>query len=165
MLCQKCGENQATTYYMQTINGKTTSIQLCSACAADIGVGSMLNHASMSDMFSEFLTNTFSMPSVTTNKVCEKCHSGLSDIIKSGKVGCDECYHTFYKEILPTIENVHGKTRHIGKISASADSRIKKKAEIQQLKSELNEAVENQEFETAAELRDRIKSIESELNQ
>lgn len=164
MVCQKCGKNQATTYYQHTINGKTTSVQLCSACAAEIGVVGIFNPSLMGNMFSEFLTNTFSIPSVSKNKLCEKCRSSLSEIMNSGKVGCDECYQTFGQELFPTIENIHGKSHHIGKISASADSKVKKRAEMQQLKTELSEAIARQEFEKAAELRDKINSIEGELN-
>lgn len=163
MLCQKCGKNQATTYFQQTINGKTSAVQLCSSCAAEMGIGNMFNHSVMSDMFSEFLTNTFNTPTVSTDKVCKKCSSSITEIMNSGKVGCDECYQVFNQELLPSIENIHSKSTHIGKISVSADSKVKKKAELEQLKSDLNEAVQKQEFENAAKLRDRIKLIEKEL--
>lgn len=162
MLCQKCGKNQATTYYQQTINGKTTAVQLCSSCASQMGI-EMFGSSAINNMFSEFLTNTFNAPSLGTDKVCDRCHTSLNEIMNSGKVGCDECYQAFNRELLPSIENIHGKSQHIGKISVSADSKWRKRAQIEQLKADLDQAVQNQEFENAAELRDKIKALEKEM--
>ena len=34
MLCEKCGKNSATVMYTQIVNGKKSSLNLCSQCAS-----------------------------------------------------------------------------------------------------------------------------------
>lgn len=165
MLCQKCGQNSATTYYQQTVNGKTITMHLCSSCAGKLSAGTIFQNFNINDMFSGFLTNTDHEVSAASKKECTKCHTTMKEIMKTGKVGCDECYHVFYRELSPSIEKIHGKSTHIGKISASADFKWKKKAELEQLKINMQQAVQKQEFERAAEWRDKIKNLEEELGE
>ena len=166
MLCQKCQKKEATTYYQETVNGKTTTLHLCEDCAKELGIGmGGFSGFNMNDIFSGFLTNAFGTPTIGTRKTCSKCHSTWDDIVRLGRMGCDECYHTFEKELLPTLENIHGKTKHVGKVSNAAGVEYKKKVELDQLKAQMQKAVEQEEFEKAAELRDQIKQLEQELEQ
>ncbi|MBP3485574.1 MAG: UvrB/UvrC motif-containing protein, partial [Oscillospiraceae bacterium] len=79
---------------------------------------------------------------------------------KSGKVGCPACYATFYDRLLPMIQRLHGKTRHVGKIPAAGGEELRREQELEALRKQLAEAVEKQEFETCASLRDRIRELE-----
>ena len=85
----------------------------------------------------------------------------FDDIAKSGKVGCANCYDIFYDELLPSIQRIHGKTVHIGKLAKSAGSEVKMKSTLAKLKEELTTAIKEQEFEKAAKLRDQIKELEA----
>ena len=87
--------------------------------------------------------------------------------MRSGKIGCADCYETFYDKLLPLLERLHGKTNHVGKIPNSFEEIAKEENtqnETEKLKAELDEAVKAQNYEKAAELRDRIKELESEGN-
>ena len=72
-------------------------------------------------------------------------------------MGCAECYNSFYEKLLPSLTRVHGKTAHIGKrpINAGGGDALN----IEELKTRLEKAVLNQDFETAAKLRDEIKAL------
>ena len=61
---------------------------------------------------------------------------------------------------MPTIRRIHGNTEHIGKAAESAGEQNRIQNEIEELKSQLQKAIDDQEFEKAAELRDKIKSLE-----
>ena len=91
---------------------------------------------------------------------CEKCGSTFNDIVNSGKIGCADCYRTFYDKLLPSLQRIHGKTRHEGKtpkaVKVETDSTESK---ISRLEKELKDAVERQDFEKAARIRDEIKAI------
>lgn len=164
MLCQNCGKNEATTHIKRIVNGESTQAHLCTDCAKSLGY--------YNDVFSEFdfnfsdmLGSFFNMAPVgaISSSVlrCEKCGSTFNDIVRSGKIGCADCYSTFYDKLLPSLERIHGRTRHVGKC-ANHGVEIKKEKEITDLKSQLQQAVEKQDYEKAAQLRDKIKEIESE---
>ncbi len=172
MLCEKCKKNNATSIFKQTINGKSTTLHLCSECASSI-----LN----TNLFSDFGINNFFGSGAGlfkgTDKRCAKCNTGLDEITK-GIIGCDECYSTFADELFGTIEQMHGKSTHIGKrpkniLNSSLTYVEDNNSEIQKPKEEntkldelaenkalLKKLIENEEFEKAAEIRDKIKELE-----
>jgi len=118
------------------------------------------------DMLSSFFNDT-ALASLGAHTLrCEKCGSSFGDIVRSGRIGCADCYETFYDKLLPLLERVHGKTNHVGKIPNSFEEIAKEEesgqTELETLRAELDEAVKAQNYEKAAELRDKIKELESE---
>ena len=89
----------------------------------------------------------------------------FDDIAKSGKVGCDKCYETFIDQLLPSFQRMHGRSRHAGKTPIGCAPTDTVQDKIARLKSELEKAVAEQNFEQAATLRDEIKRLESEDEQ
>ena len=105
------------------------------------------------------------MPSEPTNIVrCKGCGSSFEEIANTGKVGCAECYRTFYNRLIPSIQRIHGNTTHTGKIASSAGIEAKRENELEKAREELKKAIQEQAFEKAAELRDRIKELEGKGN-
>ncbi len=164
MLCQHCQKNQATTHVKSIVNGEYTEYMLCNECAKEMGYTSLWSD--MQGDFSSLLGSFFSnaLPERTQATRCSKCKSSYNDIANSGKVGCAECYETFYSQLLPTVRKVHGNTEHCGKrpkvFEKPSEDNIPDKSESVVLKKELEKAVEEQNFEKAAELRDKIKELE-----
>ncbi len=163
MLCQNCQKNEATTHIKRIINGEATQAHLCSDCAKSLGYDSMFSDMGLG--FSNMLSSFFNDSALTALGAhtlrCEKCGSTFRDIVNSGRIGCADCYETFYDKLLPSIQRIHGKTNHEGKIPNGSEQSVKRN-ELDELKKELNEAVEQQNYEKAAELRDRIKEKEGE---
>lgn len=168
MKCQKCGANNANTHVKTIINGEFKEYDLCSECAKQMGYTNVFG--SIEDEFSNFLGSFFGnvLPARTQATRCEFCGSTYSDIAKSGHVGCANCYDVFGEQLLPSIRRMHGNTTHCGKNSGRADSRKAakpaeetKEQKIARLRSELDKAVKEQNFELAAELRDKIKGLEA----
>ena len=161
MLCEKCGKNPATTYVKRTVNGNTTEQHLCAACAATQGWGSMWNEFGLD--LNSFWGNLFAEPAtraLADTVRCECCGRSFAEISKSGKVGCPSCYAIFYDRLLPMVQRLHGKTRHVGKIPEAGSEEARRAQELDGLKKQLAEAVEKQEYETCATLRDRIRELE-----
>lgn len=161
MLCEKCGQREATSHFTQVINGKTTILNLCPKCAAEMGLNHLFHgfNFNIGDVFGGLLHN-FSTAPTAEAKVCPECHSDLKTIINTGKIGCAKCYATFRNELIPTIEQLHGKVYHQGKLPRSAGAEAKRKAQISSLKKLLADAIEQQDFENAAKYRDQIKEME-----
>ncbi len=168
MLCQNCGKNEATTHIKRVVNGDTTQTHLCAECAKAMGYGDMFSGfgLNLDDFFGGFLGDTVQKLSAQSEQRCQKCGNTFSDIVNSGKVGCSECYKIFYDKLLPSVQRIHGRIQHNGKqavkIETTAENIEKPQQDpIEEMKNQLAKAIENQEFEQAAVLRDKIKELES----
>ena len=161
MLCQSGQKKQATTHIKSVVNGEVTEYNLCPECAKKMGYGNIF--ADFSTDFSSLLGSIFGVGQqqvLPDAKRCPECGSTFADIARNGKVGCASCYDVFYDRLLPTIRRIHGNTEHIGKAASSADESVRIKNEAEELKQQLQQAIDEQEFEKAAQLRDRIKELE-----
>ncbi len=162
MLCQNCGKHEAEYHYKSNVNGTVTEQHLCSECAKKLGYSvPFFGHTDnfLGSLLSDFFGGS-AIKTAAPGAVCPLCGSTAGDISRTGKVGCAQCYDTFSDMLLPYIRRIHGNTEHTGKIPSDAGAEIKTKRELVQLKEELKKAVEAQEFEKAAQLRDRIKELE-----
>ena len=162
MLCQSCGKNGATTFLKKTVNGETSSLHLCSECAGENGIKPFFAHSGFD--IGDFWGSLFSEPAarIAADDVkCESCSKTFREIAKTGKAGCPACYTAFYDRLLPSIRQIHGETRHTGKIPEGAGESIKKERELEQLRRELNDCIANQQFEKCSGLRDRIRDLEA----
>ena len=173
MLCQNCGKREATTHIKRVVNGETSENHLCAECAASLGYADVFSGFGMSfgDLLGGFLSDTaVPQTQLTGGSRCSKCGSSWNDIVRAGKVGCADCYRTFYDRLVPTLQRIHGRIRHTGKTSGSAGAHtpVREKTEeelreekIELLKKKMSEAVAEQDFETAAKLRDEIRALEA----
>ncbi|HET9952418.1 MAG TPA: UvrB/UvrC motif-containing protein, partial [Candidatus Eisenbacteria bacterium] len=93
---------------------------------------------------------------------CPRCSLVYSEFKESGRLGCSECYTTFRAQLRPLLRRIHGSTKHVGKAPARDSARVALRREIQRLHEDLQRAIEREEFETAASLRDRIRAIETQ---
>lgn len=159
MLCQACEKRQATTHIKTILNGELKEYNLCSECAQKHGYASFFGTPAFDfdKFFGSFMDGFGASKS---RKRCQCCGSSFEDIAKTGKVGCAECYDVFYEELLPSIQRIHGRTAHTGKLAHAAGTEVKVRNEIAKYRSELENAIKDQEFEKAAELRDKIKELE-----
>ena len=172
MKCQKCNKYEANTHITKIINGVKTEVYLCPQCAAQSG--EMADFSSGFDkefdsFFSGFFGNTqlgaSSNRQESAQNRCPLCGTTLNEVLKQGKLGCSECYDTFAAHLERPFKQIHGNTRHTGKIPSRCGGEIKLKAQIDSLQKELNGAVMEQNFEKAAELRDKINELKSQNEQ
>lgn len=166
MKCQKCGAENANTHVKTIINGEFKEYDLCSECAHKMGYTNVFSDmdSDFSNLLGSFFTNV--LPARTQATRCEFCGSTYAEIAKTGQVGCAHCYELFADRLYPSIRRIHGNTTHCGKNSGSAPSAGKKPSEMTReekladMKRQLDEAIKEQNFERAAELRDMIKETE-----
>lgn len=166
MLCQKCKKNEANTHVKSVVNGNYEEYMLCSECAKEMGYTNLWSD--MSSDFGSILGSFFSnaLPARSETTRCKTCGSTYHDIAKSGQVGCADCYELFLSELMPSIRRIHGNTTHCGKRPGFAlkegtkADEVNIESEIDVLKNKLQKAIEEQNFELAAELRDKIKEKE-----
>lgn len=170
MKCNHCGKNEANTHYKKIINGKKEEMYLCDECAKELGVMDEFSFEpfSMDSILGDsFFGNLLGAGASAFNSLagidrCTYCGSSFNDIVNSGKVGCSHCYEKFEDKLTPSIEKLHGRTKHIGKNVSYEAENDEQPNEIATLKAELKQAIQEQRFEDAAVLRDKIKSITEE---
>lgn len=154
MLCESCGKKPVATYVKAIINGELTEYSLCAECAQKLGYGNLLTGFGCN--FGS-LAGEFSNESEPVNAVhCKCCGSTFEDIARSGKVGCAQCYHTFYDRLILLIQRIHGETKHRGKVPGTDLP----PPQLSLIRRELREAIDSENFEHAVALRDRIKELE-----
>jgi protein arginine kinase activator len=96
-------------------------------------------------------------------KRCRICGMSYRDFARAGRLGCSRCYETFEDRLDPLLRRIHGSGRHMGKAPAKASGAARARRELEELRRQLSAAVAQEAYEKAAELRDRIKAIESKL--
>ena len=169
MLCQSCGKHPATTHIKTIVNGKLTQYHLCSECAQKEGHLHLYNSWNMDlgNLLGGFMGKA--APGVQVTR-CPSCGASFEEISQSGKIGCAECYKTFRSQLVPMIQRIHGTTQHKGKVPGGSALRLTggqsammpvQESPLEEKKRLLKQAVEQQDYETAAVLRDEIKEMES----
>lgn len=170
MLCQMCHENPATTHIRTTVNGKTQEYMLCSTCANKNGyLFSPKNFDfSVGDLLSGFLGNIKGKEAKHSLSVkkCPQCGMVFNEFSKTGKLGCAKCYDTFKDELIPMIERIHGKSTHVKRQAqlSSLNKSMDVSEKIKKLQSEMQKAIDVQDFENAARIRDEIKELKRQVS-
>ena len=165
MLCEICNKNAATTQIKTVINGIVTEKNLCASCAAKSSYSKFVNNG-FSSMLASMFGDELALSGIKEVR-CSCCNSSFSDIAQSGKMGCAECYSTFSDKLIPYLKRVHGTTEHIGKrlnIGEMGLSTVTVESQKEALRSEMLKAVQAEDFEKAALLRDEIKKLEAGEN-
>lgn len=161
MLCDDCRRNEASYHEVREINGYRTDVHLCSECAKKRGVG-MRSDDLFNSLLSGFGFQTLSSPQ-RGNTVCSKCGHTLDDYYESGLLGCSACYDEFASFILPTLKNAQAKVSHAGK-RPGMKKYVTKNPEYEKLKAELAKCVEEEDYEKASQIHEKIRKMEKEGN-
>jgi len=163
MLCDICGKIQATVHLTEIIDEQMTELHLCEGCAKKKGA-QMEKHFGLSDLLAG-LADIGEHPELAGEKDlrCPACGLTYNEFKKAGRFGCSSCYTSFKKNLLPLLKRIHGSSNHIGKSPSKKRSKPVKMAGLSRadkLKADLQSAIDAEEFEEAAKLRDKIKGLE-----
>lgn len=155
MLCQNCNKNESNMHMKRIINGRAAEVHLCSDCARSLGYGEAFSGFGLG--FSDFLGDFLLKGEHPSNSArCPVCNKSFEEIAKDGKMGCAECYSAFYDKLLPSLQRIHGKSTHMGKKPTQTKTGGDK---LMILKEQLENAVREQDFESAVRIRDEINAI------
>lgn len=170
MICQECGKRPATLHFTKIINGEKTEFHICESCAREKGEGipgapnSFSIHSLLSGLLDFESTGGPNFANQQQQTIrCEECGLTYTQFSKIGRFGCSACYQQFADKLDPLLKRVHGSTVHMGKIPKRSGGQIQCKREIEQLRRDLQMQIEQEEFESAARLRDRIRELERKI--
>lgn len=165
--CQACHERDAVVRLTQIVGDEVTTLHLCSKCAAERGVETDTETASPLGAFLAAMDKGGAplAAAAATGEECSHCHATLEDFRASGRLGCPECWTAFQRPLRDVLRRLHGATRHTGEhYVGSADVQLSPGDRMARDRSELREqlrlAVADEQFEQAAQLRDRLRVME-----
>lgn len=169
MMCDRCQKNPAQVHLTQIVNNTTQQINLCSTCAAELQAESFgfVPQLNLHEFLAGLINHHFAGASLKQNTKmqihCEKCGVTDAQVAKSGLFGCDQCYLRFGERVQPLLKKIHGSAGHTGKVPHRTGGKALISKEIRILKSQLQEAIQQEAFEKAASLRDHIRELEQQL--
>lgn len=154
MLCEACGQKEATINVTQVINDVVKKINLCQDCAAANGLDAN-NPLAVTDVLLG-LGGKKEAETEPSGKTCPVCHMRFSDFKKTSRLGCQACYDAFANELAPLLEAMHKGTQHVGKAPVNSGAAADDTSRLAALKKSLDAAVASEDYEEAARLRDRL---------
>jgi protein arginine kinase activator len=154
MKCALCNENEATVQIKEIVDGSLKEMYVCEACATKKGVNAG-SQTSLTDFL--FAVGSRGGGREDEDRVCSECGMSLEEFRKRSRLGCPRCYGAFEHELLTLLSAMHKGTRHIGKMPVGEAAMAK----IAALQEALDRAVESQNFEEAARLRDLLREVRS----
>jgi protein arginine kinase activator len=155
--CCHCGE-PATVHLTQIVNSKIIKVDLCEACAQEKGVTDPEGF-SLADLLAK---SDFTPADHGAQTSCPGCGLTTADFRRTGRLGCATCYEIFDDLLRPALEDMHAGNTHSGKVPQLALNRQYSEAELAALEHSLKEAIEREDYEAAARMRDQIQEIKEE---
>jgi len=160
MLCQHCKKQTATVHLTDLVKGEKRERHLCESCASQEGV-IVKQHVPLPDLLNSFLQSQSGVQELTRLR-CPDCGMTFIEFRSQGLLGCPRDYEVFGEALGTVIERAQeGKTHHTGKEPGQAVEVDSVERERQNLQRELRDAVENEDYERAARLRDRLAELQS----
>ena len=159
--CEQCGA-PATIHLCHPVSGKEPlEIHLCSSCAEqkNLLVGKELQIS----LIVQLLVSKYSSDGNDSlgQICCPACGLHYTEFRTQGRLGCPQDYETFRTGLVPLLERIHRRTVHTGKRPRQRP--MATQAEILALRKQLQEAVQHENYERAAELRDLIRQKDHNL--
>lgn len=168
MWCEQCKQRPATVHLSKIVNNEKSEHNLCEVCAQKFGLEwGMLFEPNFS--LQHFLAGMVESDS-STGKVqaakgptCPECGLTFADFRQVGQLGCAHCYEAFGEGLEPLFRRVQGSLSHMGKVPRRTGGKFRVRKEVENLRYQLQKAIQLEEYEKAAQLRDEIRRLEEQL--
>lgn len=164
MLCCICKEREATVHLTQIAGDKMQKVDLCEECAKTKGVNDPTGFSLADLLLGLGASQEIEQSSGGGELKCPKCNFTQADFKKAGRLGCSECYRTFAEAMEGLLKTMHKGTRHVGKVPEALRQTRDLSDRLKSLQKRLTKAIEEEDFEQAAVLRDEIKQTTARLS-
>jgi protein arginine kinase activator len=159
MLCCVCKQKEATVHLTQIAAEKVQKVDLCEDCAKEKGVNDPTGFSLADLLMGLGSAQELTQPGGGSELVCPRCGFSQADFKKTGRLGCADCYTTFAEGLGSLLKSMHKGTRHVGKAPAALRQTRETSERLGTLQRQLAKAVQEENFEQAALLRDQIKEL------
>jgi len=161
MVCESCGDREAVIHLTEIKNNQMSMTHLCEQCAAAKGVETAEGPPNFP--LTDFLAQIGDLAeqSPSGESTCAFCGMTFAAFRETGRLGCPHCYASFEGHLRGLLRRIHGGTQHVGKVYLPLDPTASERAKrLEGLRRRLQRAVDSEDFERAAEIRDLIRSLE-----
>lgn len=171
MICQHCKKAPATVRvddvkafeHHGAEGNEVEQHLLCEACAQSLQLPTLgvPQHAKdeVWKLLQKSAASARERKSTKPVPTCGGCGMTLEQLRRKGRIGCEECYSSFSQYLEGLLERMHGSSEHRGRTPGVDPAEARRKREIEEARVALEEAVAAEEFERAAELRDRLSDL------
>jgi len=161
--CDRCGAEENLIHLTQVIDNEVRSVHLCESCAAAQGLP--VAPTAAPEPLLEFLAQLAkdAHPEIASAPdACPSCGLSPADLKRTGRLGCATCYAHFGGQLRALLRRLHGGTQHCGKGFVTRErAEMRRTAQIVGLRRSLQRAIEGEDFERAAGLRDELRRVEA----
>ncbi len=158
MLCQNCKKQSATVHLTDLVQGEKRERHLCEQCAAQEGVV-VKQHVTINEVLNSFLVAQSSVQEQIKTR-CPECGLSFAEFRSQGLLGCPHDYEVFGEALGQVIQRAQGgAAHHTGKSPGEVRTLDPAQQEKLQLQRDLRDAVEREDYEKAAEIRDRLQEL------
>jgi protein arginine kinase activator len=164
MLCCICKEREATVHYTKIDGDKVQKVDLCEECSKTKGVNDPVGFELADLLLGLGASKEIEQASGGAELKCVRCGFTQADFKKAGRLGCSECYKTFADGLEGLLKTMHKGTKHVGKVPEALRQSRELSDRLKQLQKRLTKAVEEENFEQAAALRDEIKQMNARMS-
>ena len=160
MKCECCHEKEATIHLTQVLEGHAKKLNLCQECALENGID-LNSPISITDVLLGLGAHPQSISPAATefDLSCKRCQMTRAEFKKRARLGCPECYNAFMGELSALTKAMHHSGQHVGKIPARQGNEARITAQIAVLQKDIETAIAKEQYEVAANLRDKIKAL------
>jgi protein arginine kinase activator len=165
-VCDHCGKPGAVVHLTQVVNNESKTSHLCEQCAAEKGIQTSISVSPSNLPLADFLAKMGgedppSQGTIEGDATCPFCGLSTKDFREIGRLGCPQCYPTFEEYLRSLLRRIHGGTQHVGKVYLPPDpTASEREKRLGALRRKLARAIEAEDFERAADLRDEIRDLE-----
>ena len=164
MKCEICGLKDAVIHIRQIQKDLVHELHICEDCAQEKGLlREEDSELPIANFLSGLLEGKDAPGSSEVKESCPACGMKASEFRKQGKLGCPECFLAFDKDIRVIISQMAARPRHAGKLPRAIAGEQTDGAAQDGIREELRLAVEREDYEQAAHLRDKLKELEANV--
>jgi len=162
--CHRCSK-PATLHITELREGAVHELHLCESCAQQYlhSPSEQEESAQADSLLEKGLEGIEGGLEELDHLVCPNCGISFREFRGQGRLGCAHDYIAFERELMPLLENIHGATQHVGKVPKRAPDASQRQYKLIKLRNDLRSAVDDEDYERAARLRDEIRALDAEL--
>lgn len=165
MQCCVCNEKEAKVHLTQIVGDKMQKVDLCEECAKQKGVNDPAGFSLADLLLGLGASQEMEQVAGGGDLKCPHCGFTQADFKKAGRLGCSDCYETFAEGLEGLLKSMHKGIKHVGKAPQSLQQSRDLSEKLKSLQKKLDKAVADEDFETAAVVRDEIKTTKDKLTE